>query len=432
MSIRPRPGPRRVRLFSTALGPIALATAIAGIASLGTASAAGLFEPVSTADVAESAVAVSRHAKRARIVRVDPDYLEKVIAPRGLDRRAHAPESGPARIDLFPDVSLTLDRERLGKAFGGGYVWSGDVRGGGAGVADLVVSGDRVTGQIQTRSAVYRISPLEDGLHKIEEVDGASFPKDIAVPSPSLPGAAVTATPAAPQAKSVIRVIMPYTGSALQRVGAIDDAAQLAISLANRALRFSNVNAKFKLVGTMLMKKHYDPKMKYVKTLKKATKGKKAYRAIHKLRDRKSADLVAVLRTGDELCGIAWYNVDTSPADAPYGFSVNNVDCITIQVVSHEMGHNAGLTHDRYVLSSNPSKREYNFGYVNLDAEVISVMAYDYKCYVYGKECIHAAMYSTPRETYLGAKMGVPKGQSGAADAARALKQTLPSVAAFR
>ena len=413
------------------------------------AAAAGLLAPATTAEAASAADAPDfPYAERQRLAGIDLAYLETHLVPRGIDgasdRLDRAPAAVPVEIELFSGTSVTLDREDLTEAFGGGFIWSGTVQGDANGFADLVISNDQVTGHIQTSDGVFRIDPAPGAgatVHRVVEIDPSEFPEDevrkARVRAPRSPGIGIendgpAAPPANPEAATIITVLMPYTAQAKQRVGSIQNAANLAIRLANRALKVSQVDAAFKLVGTYQVRNYYGPSKKYVSTLKAMTKGNKTFAGVHRQRDRLNADLVALLRTGDELCGIAWYVTMPSAATADTGFSVSNVDCIAIQVVAHEMGHNAGLNHDRYVSAAAPNS-EYNFGFVNLKAKAISIMAYDYRCYINGKKCTTVPMFSTPRVKYLEAyRMGIPKGRKGAADNARRLSETLPAVATYR
>jgi len=175
----------------------------------------------------------------------------------------------------------------------------------------------------------------------------------------------------------------------------------------------------------------------FEKDLINASKGKKLFKPVHKMRNRKRADLVAVLRKTDpDQCGFGWSVETPSRKTAPYGYNVSAHTCIPDQVIAHEMGHNSGLEHDRFQIEQEtgktPPKSQYHFGYSNLEAKVISVMAYQGECYVNGLTCVRAPMFSTPDKTFKGHTMGIAKGQAGAADAARRLDETRATIAAYR
>ena len=65
-----------------------------------------------------------------------------------------------------------------------------------------------------------------------------------------------------------------------------------------------------------------------------------------------------------EYCGLAWV-LGGGFGDADYGFSVINARCQGSLSLAHQLGHNMGLHHDRYV-ESKASTAVYNYGYVNI------------------------------------------------------------------
>lgn len=66
---------------------------------------------------------------------------------------------------------------------------------------------------------------------------------------------------------------------------------------------------------------------------------------VHALRDAAGADLVAMIRSAGEYCGIA-YLLPTNDASASgMGFSVTAWGCLSSQTFAHELGHNMGCCH---------------------------------------------------------------------------------------
>ena len=239
-------------------------------------------------------------------------------------------------------------------------------------------------------------------------------------------GAAEPEGLSAPLRKSKIRVLMPYTKAAKKESGDIKQSASLALKLASDSAAAGGAKAKFQLAGTLLVK---HKEKSFEKDLRKLQKGKKKFKATHKQRDKKKADLVAMLRASGAYCGLGYLNENPVKSDEQYGFSVTAVNCVTNHSVAHEMGHNAGLEHDRFVLTYTPTTSEHNFGYVNTSAMVRSVMAYANKC----STCTRVPMFSSTAKMWNGTDMlGVAPPSADAADASRTLNDNRKVISKFR
>lgn len=422
------------------LAIVAIATATVALGS-GGAVAAGLVEAVPATEAASvKGPPPSPFASRDRLVRLDYGYMESNVAPRGVDRArnriALAPAEASVDIALFPDLSVTLDRTSLKKADLGGFVWTGTIRGD-SGYALLIVSDDQITGQVQIGTRVFRISPVSGAVHRVSEIDPGSFPPEESIPAPApRQSSAAPESSGNEEAKTRIRVLIPYTKNARAQSGHIVQDAKLAIANANLAANNAGVKISYRLAATALVRRYRE--RGFLKDLKKLTGGKGPFARIRKLRNRKKADLVALLRKDSkQYCGLGWYIESPSKSTANYGFTVTAHGCVTNHSVTHEIGHNSGLEHDRYQLvngedRTNPPSSDYNFGYTNVGAEIMSVMAYHTECSARGKSCTRVPMFSSPTRTYNGDTMGIAAGQSNAADAARRMNETRKGVASYR
>jgi len=219
---------------------------------------------------------------------------------------------------------------------------------------------------------------------------------------------------------------MPYTAQAKAASGNITQDANLGIALANKALKYSGVKAKFALAGIPFAE-YASETSDFAATLEDLQQGNGDFARIHTERNARKADLVALLRGDGDYCGLGYLLENTTAADAPWAFSASAVSCIAYNVVGHEIGHNSGLRHDRFVEPSAPTS-EYNFGYVNEGAQIRSVMSYANAC----TSCSSVPMYSSAKRKYKGDRMGIKKGRKGAADAARALTENKKALSKFR
>jgi len=423
--------------------------------------------------------------QRARDLMLDAAYLHDRIAPTGLDRHAdrlrRIPPQQGVRIELFPGVALNLQPTSISAAYGGGFVWTGTAPNG---WADLVIRDGRITGHVTVTAPYptnYRIDPVgPDGRHRITELDGSAFPPEGHPPVPGrndhghLPGHdyahdhdqglleqwrdgcrrgelrgvrarmatrdSLAACDDGPQGRDLrtspgnasittIDVLIAYTQAAAAAVADIEAQANLAVSLSNTAYERSNVHIRLRLVGTHLVTGYAE--RGYSRMLDDVTDGLLApFRTVHQLRDSLGADLVALLVASQEWCGIAWLPHSGPGADR-LGYSVTTVGCIANHAFVHELGHNMGLLHDRFVESAAPAT-QYNFGHVSLPGQFLTVMSYFNECRANDLRCTRINSFSNPAISHLGHPTGIPAGTSGAADAARWLNEVRHRIADYR
>lgn len=406
------------------------------LASLGPTRAEGLFAPLvgTLADTAAAQRTPDMAVIRSRDVSLDAAYMAARIAPEGVDdapnRISLAPPAGIVRIELFRGITLNFERTSLDEAFGGGFVWTGRSRSGVSATADLVIRGGKVTGVVNVGSRLFRIDPLGIArAHRISELDGGAFPGDIQMPIPPQPRGEV---PFDPPANTVteITVLIAYTARARDSVADIVAQANLAISRANTAFSRSNVLIRFTLVGTRLVAGYDEAAAaSYQRVLEDLTNGTTSgpFAPVHQQRDSTAADLVALLMTRTEYCGIAWLVEQPNASMARFGMSVTTVSCIAGETFSHELGHNMGLRHDRYVEPSAPNT-QYNYGHVSQAGGFRTIMAYANRC----PTCARINNFSNPGVSHNGHPTGIAAGNPEAADAARKLNETRAGIASYR
>ena len=393
----------------------------------------------------DRAVTRDRKVKRQRLVTVDPAAIVAEILPSGHDRspgRAALSESlpGTVNLNLFDDVSITAQRGSVEDAFGGGVVWTGKTDG--QGYAILVVDGNRITGAIESGGRRFLIESTGNGLvHRVKEVDSEAYPRDqhIELPKHLMQESQTGSGPLSPSTTrttttiTYVTLLAAYTSRAKTILGSTPaQTIALDVAIVNQGMANSGVPMRIKLVGTVAVSTSYDERSAADATrpLYDVTSGTGYnFPGIRNSRNSLKADLVTMYADRPEYCGIAW--VLEQDLIARYAYSVINARCKGTAALAHELGHNMGLRHDRYV-EAGASSSAYNYGYVNTAGKFRDIMSYPNKCAALGITCRSITYYSNPWKSYLGYPIGIPTGQPGAANNARKLRENIAGLAAFR
>ncbi len=235
-----------------------------------------------------------------------------------------------------------------------------------------------------------------------------------------------------------VDVAVIYTPAAREAAGgggaAIEAEIDLLIAETNQAYATSGVHHRLALVGRS--------EVRYTETSGDVDIGRLDdpddghLDEAHALRDRTGADLVHLIvdLPDYDVCGIA---------QLPGAFGITVLHCGGI-VVAHELGHNMGLSHDRYADRGNLSPHPA-YGYVNQRAFAAeaarssrwrTIMSYVNQCEDAYTSCPWLPRFSNPRQSYNGDPLGIPFGEgsgvTGPADAAAVLNATGPAVALWR
>lgn len=395
-----------------------------------------LFSAPTPADAAPAAAAkpAQRGAARERVTSVRAQTLSALTGS--------AKTTPDIRIDLFPGVAATFKVAETTPGSDGASVIH--ATSGEDDDATLVASNGKVTGRVRYRGKTYSIRPAGGRLHKVTEISRATTPKpgpEILAPGSAKRGAQSWTSPAAAKTTNpdweIAKIDMLYVYTAKAKAASPDILAEidLAVAITNEAYTASGVKMQARLVKTLQAPAAYDEDTRsYVDALYDLQgSGAQApsFADARRIRDEVGADFVVMLREGGDSCGIGFVNTAPEGVDAWLYSSVSRGICVDVDSVAHEVGHNMGLRHDRYVTKTEDGsefpKSEYNFGYVSMKGRAMDIMAYTNKCDdklgPKGIGCDYKRIFSNPQIKVNGFKFGKKQGQKGAADASRWLNE---------
>ncbi|MBL8644038.1 MAG: hypothetical protein JNK21_08885 [Rhodospirillaceae bacterium] len=398
--------------------------------------------------------------KRARAVTLSGDYVRTMLDATPLEVRADGRIPATTRqhlINLFDDQDVRLVKLKQYRDTLGNIVWRGGIIDDPMGSATIVFSNGEMTASIITKGRTFTVSPARNGQHLVRELQprtsrelfdpAARRETDAKVPPEPEPGD-VEAAPAEPieksqaespetaQAGTTITVLITYTPKALTRIGNISAAASLAIADLNTTFVNSNIDAEAVLVG--LEQVNYTEGTDDDQILDDATDRVGDFNRIHTVRAATRADLIAVLAdygTGSS-CGLGWINTTLTQSNiatrARFGVSLTNaLNCLP-GTFTHEVGHNLGANHDRYVVDDDvPGPTGYNYGYIDTTARFMDVMAYSDQCQDLNITCTEIQYFSNPNVTYNGRPVGIADTLPTAANNARKIREMMVFVAQF-
>ena len=418
--------PRFVLLIALLLLPVA-------------AHAQGLFLDVPSARAMSDSArpAVAGTVKRSRVAMIDAGYLARNVMPDVAIPAGQklAAKLLPILLPLFPDIVLNLDGEQVEATIDGSTIWTGRVTGAPVSAATLIIKDGMITGQVTIGTMTIEIRPILLGMHRINEIDQSAFPKEgDAVKAPGqapafVPAPAPDAPRAAADGSTALNVLVVYGDRSAAASADIGSEIRLAVSTSNAVYANSGIPITLNLVGSQQVS-GYDESARSYETILNDLTGTSDGRldTVHSLRSSLKADLVVYLTERSEYCGLAWlYN-----GYPQYAFSVVTRSCATSNYsFVHELGHNMGAEHDRYV-TGDASSSAYNYGYVDTSTRFRTIMAYDDKCRAQGFSCARVPFFSSPYLSYAGVPLGVSPWSTQAAYNARRLAETRAAISAFR
>jgi hypothetical protein len=390
----------------------------------------------------ETKIKSHKSNKRLRFIDINTQAIYDQILPRdksNADDRAKLSErlGGAVTIELFNDAKITLKRKNVEKAYNGGVVWSAEGEGNVSGI--LVVNNNNVTGAVDVGTRTFFIEPTgKSSLHRVREINADALPLHGHATPPGAEATVMTATLTDMEVPGVanadapvyeIKLLATYTSRASAYFsGLIADRIALDVARANTGFVNSDIPLRLSIVGTVPVDASYDETQSGVQYPLDAITFATTHNfpSLRQLRDTLAADFVTIYADTPSSCGTAW-----TTGLEKYAFSMVDVLCSGGYTFAHELGHNFGLNHDRYVMSPTDSSF-YHFGYVSLEGKFRDIMSYQDLCGANGISCPTIGYYSTPLKTYSGYPVGIPQGSVGAADGARWVREHATLYSAYR
>ncbi len=194
-----------------------------------------------------------------------------------------------------------------------------------------------------------------------------------------------------------IKILVYYSQYAKSQYPNIEDLIALEFEDTNAALAASNIDATVTAVALVEIEDSQQDD-----NLFDMREHLGAYQTLPSLRNKYAADLVHFFgsRIGF-VCGKAWYAANRSGwSEDEYGYGVTSMNCFGNMTFAHEIGHNLGAKHDRYVEAGGDDY--FNYGYSDVDNAFRTIMSYTNECSENGVNCNRINFFSNPDVLYAG------------------------------
>lgn len=357
----------------------------------------------------------------------DPMMIEYALT-KDLGAPGVASGTAPIMLPLGDGTSVMASRTELERTEDG-YIWHGAIDGTMEPVTLMWWPSGRLSGQFTHKGRIYAVKPLGEGMHGVMEMKQDDLPPEHA-PMPArlmkkmkmkddplpMTGDATDLMPAmgetlksrddakkfqdapddraapaklghtivkpsgasaeAPSEQHEITLLVAYTAAAAAYYSDIEkDLIRLSVADTNRSFVASGIKGvRIKLVHTY--KTSYVEKGSHFEhVFRFADKGDGYMEEVHKLRDRKKADISVLIVHDPNGCGLA-AGVQPPPERA---FAVVHHGCAaTTYSLAHEIGHLLGTRHDvGFDDSSSPHPEGHGFVH---STEWRTVMSYKESC----------------------------------------------------
>ena len=351
----------------------------------------------------------------------------------GLSRTGWAPKPGRSVVlNVATGESYVAIVDEVARNPSGSFTWSGYIASDPEGSAAFVVRGPRVAGHIVAHGRHFVVEPTRRGLHVIYRLNESELRPE----APPIPiDAGPRPLPEAADDGSSIDVLVAYTPSARSNRGgtaAVQATIESAVAWTNGAYERSGISTRIRLAHMVEVSYTESSSGMATDLVKLRGSSDGDMDEVHSLRDTYGADMVALITENSpyDYCGIGYLMTSVTTGFAPWAFTVTDGRCLPA-TLAHELGHNQGMHHDRYVTSGSGAY-SYSYGYVDTTARWRTVMAYSSECSDLGISCGRIQNFSNPGVNYDGRPTGVSTASASSAHNARTLNNTAYTVSNFR
>ena len=357
----------------------------------------------------------------------------------------NALDSDVLQLSLPDGTTVIAERDKLVGNQNGNFSWFGHILGEKFSKVLLTLHNGVISGKVKIDETVFEVTYIGDGAYAIYEsmvqpqhtdpipvsetgvemIDFESATEDGA--QPETEGAVTLAA-----GNTIVDLLVVYTEKSRLQWGKATLESRIASAVADANLAYFNsgINKELNVVH-MGEVKYYQETGSISTSLYDVTNSDNIIDEVHDWRNAYGADLVAFITedySGGSCGGIAWVMQNNSTGFNTHGYSVTDGNCLTYQVLAHEIGHNDGNAHDRD--NSNVSGVfDYSYGYrrcndgSNTSPFIRTIMSYSNNCS--GSDIDY---FSNPNVFYSGVGTGVDNSE----DNARSMELTKDTVAAFR
>lgn len=365
---------------------------------------------------------------------------EPAVAEYVLGQGAEAPPRIVINVDGKEDITIRRTRSTVTER---GITWGGVVEQTGENAVLMLWKDGRLTGVLGYKGHIFTVMNINGEAHAVIEYDPKKMPPDHAVASANVRDLARRSNavaiqppaqaPVVPEVKQfseserqaleakqiIVDVMILYTKRVMTRyIRDPADLTALVIEQANETFRNSGLeNIKLRLAHQQMV--DYDETGgEHFNHLYRLVDGEGTFKAIHKLRNEKRADIVGMVIDDPSGCGLS----TRVGADSEEAYFVVHHSCAAITIsIAHEIGHILGARHDRRV-DANNTPFPYGHGHVN-GTKWRDIMSYQESC----EGCVRIPFWSNPRVKYQGEPTGTV-----ASDNARVILEQAERVSKFR